>query len=72
MTIAGLWSDWTDKATGEKLMSCTMVITEPNTFVADVHDRMPVILEVEHFDQWTHGDTKDAEGPLLKMIRYSL
>jgi len=60
MTIAGLWSDWTDKATSEKLMSCTMVITEPNPVAAEVHDRMPVILEAEHFDQWTHGDAKDA------------
>jgi hypothetical protein len=27
MTIAGLWSDWTDRATGEALKSCTMLIT---------------------------------------------
>jgi len=60
MTIAGLWSDWTDKATGEKLMSCTMVITEPNASAAEIHDRMPVILEAEHFDQWTHGAVEDA------------
>jgi putative SOS response-associated peptidase YedK len=26
-----------DKATGEK---CTMIITEPNEFIAEVHDRM--------------------------------
>jgi len=60
MTIAGLWSDWTDKATGEKLMSCTMVITEPNASAAEIHDRMPVILGAKDFDQWTHGDVKDA------------
>jgi putative SOS response-associated peptidase YedK len=60
MTIAGLWSEWTNRATSEKVWSCTMVITEPNKFVAEVHDRMPVILESEHFEQWTFGEVKDA------------
>src|SRR5712691_13455559 len=32
MTIAGLWSDWIDKATGEKSWSCTMMITAANDF----------------------------------------
>jgi putative SOS response-associated peptidase YedK len=29
--------------------SCAMIITEPNDFVADVHDRMPVILDRPNF-----------------------
>ena len=62
MTIAGLWSNWKDKTTGEDLKSCTMVITEPNKFVADVHDRMPVILEARDFEQWERGDVKDASA----------
>jgi putative SOS response-associated peptidase YedK len=37
-----------------------MVITEPNRFVAEVHDRMPVILEPKDFEQWEHGEVKDA------------
>jgi putative SOS response-associated peptidase YedK len=37
-----------------------MVITEPNRFVAEVHDRMPVILEAKDFEQWERGDTNDA------------
>ena len=49
MTFAGLWDEWKDKATGEALKSCTMLITEPNDFVAEVHDRMPVVLEFEGF-----------------------
>ena len=52
MTIAGLWSDWTEKATGEKLWSCTMIITAANEFVGEVHDRMPVILESHNFEPW--------------------
>jgi putative SOS response-associated peptidase YedK len=32
MTLAGLCDEWKDKATGEVLKSCTMLITEPNDF----------------------------------------
>ena len=37
-----------------------MLITEPNKFAAEVHDRMPVILEPKDFEQWERGDVKDA------------
>jgi putative SOS response-associated peptidase YedK len=36
------------------------VVTEPNKLAAEVHDRMPVILEARDFEQWEHGDAKDA------------
>jgi putative SOS response-associated peptidase YedK len=62
ITIAGLWSKWTDKATGTDLHSCTMVITGPNKFVAKVHDRMPVILEAKDFEQWERGEVKDLSA----------
>jgi putative SOS response-associated peptidase YedK len=56
VTTAGLWDEWTDRDTGEILRSCTMIITEPNNFVAEVHDRMPVILEPSQFDAWLSGE----------------
>jgi putative SOS response-associated peptidase YedK len=65
VTIAGLWDEWTNKAANETLKSCAMVITEPNKFVAELHDRMPVILEAKDFEQWEQGDVKDA-GALMK------
>ena len=60
ITFAGLWSKWKDKDAGSDLLSTTMVITVPNKFVAEVHDRMPVILEAKDFEQWEHGDANDA------------
>jgi putative SOS response-associated peptidase YedK len=60
ITIAGLWSSWKDKATGDDLKSCAMVITEPNKLAAEFHDRMPVILEAKDFEQWERGEPKDA------------
>src|ERR1700693_2716240 len=52
ITIAGLWDEWKDTETGEPTKSCTMIITAANDFVAEVHDRMPVILEPAGFDGW--------------------
>jgi len=55
ITIAGLWDTWCDKQAGETVKSCAMVITDANEFVAEVHDRMPVILEVDQFERWLSG-----------------
>jgi putative SOS response-associated peptidase YedK len=55
ITIAGLWDTWCDKQAGETVKSCAMVITDANEFVAEVHDRMPVILEVDQFEPWLSG-----------------
>jgi putative SOS response-associated peptidase YedK len=32
--------------------SCSILTTTPNALLADVHDRMPVILNPEHYDLW--------------------
>ncbi len=55
LTTAGLWDEWKDRASGETIRSCTMIITEPNRFVAEVHDRMPVLLRPDQFDAWLDG-----------------
>ncbi len=56
LTAAGLWDEWKDRANGEQLKSCTMIITEPNDFGADVHDRMPALLTEDHFAPWLSGE----------------
>jgi putative SOS response-associated peptidase YedK len=32
-----------------------MIITEPNNFVAEVHDRMPVMLAEQDYEPWLSG-----------------
>ena len=56
VTVAGLWDEWKNRETGEPLTSCTMIITEPNDFVAAVHDRMPVLLTEQQFEPWLTGE----------------
>jgi putative SOS response-associated peptidase YedK len=41
LTIAGLWSGWRDRVNNETLTTCTMIITETNSFISTIHDRMP-------------------------------
>ena len=38
-----------------------MIITEPNKLVAEVHDRMPVLLRPEQFDAWLDGSAGKVE-----------
>ena len=56
LTAAGLWDEWKDRATGERLKSCTMIVGEPNDFAAEIHDRMPVFLTEEQFSPWLSGE----------------
>jgi putative SOS response-associated peptidase YedK len=60
ITFAGIQDGWTDPHSKERMRSCSMVITEANKFVSDIHDRMPVILEPKDFEQWERGHVKHA------------
>jgi putative SOS response-associated peptidase YedK len=55
--FAGLWSIWYDDA-GGRLRSCTILTTAPNTTVAPLHDRMPVILGRHHEAEWLDPSTR--------------
>lgn len=70
--FAGLWENWTDKQTGESVQSATIVTTAANEFMADLHHRMPVILEPATARDWLQGDPgllqnfNDSLCPALK------
>lgn len=53
--VAGLWERWTDVESGEKTLSATMIVTAANRFMAQVHDRMPVILDRDGAAAWMSG-----------------
>ena len=60
--FAGLWEVWrgADKQ-GEPLHSCTIITGSPNDAVADVHDRMPVILPPSAWTTWLDPDNDDLD-----------
>lgn len=52
------------------LESCAIAITEPNEMMAELRNRMPVILDAQDFDWWMAGDVREV-GQLLKPARPS-
>jgi len=59
--FAGLWEEWHDRAAGRMLESCAILTTWPNSLVAAVHNRMPVILQPENYDHWLDPRVTDAK-----------
>jgi putative SOS response-associated peptidase YedK len=49
--FAGLWDEWKN-AQGELVESCTILTTISNSLLADIHDRMPVILRQDDYELW--------------------
>lgn len=69
--IAGLWEYW-EGADGSALESCTLLTTSANTLMAPLHDRMPVIVAPEDYDQWLgtgRDETPQALGQLQHLLR---
>jgi putative SOS response-associated peptidase YedK len=51
MALAGLWEAWRSPA-GERVRSFAIVTTAANALLAEIHDRMPVILAPENWPVW--------------------
>lgn len=50
-SMAGLYDTWITPD-GQKLSTCTIITTEPNTLMEPIHNRMPVILRPEDEALW--------------------
>ena len=49
--FAGLWEHW-QSADGSEIESCTIITTAANSLMRSIHDRMPVILQLQDYQQW--------------------
>ena len=58
--FAGIWDRWKNPQ-GEVIETCSILTTTPNLLCADVHDRMPVILPVGHYDLWLDPGFKGTD-----------
>jgi putative SOS response-associated peptidase YedK len=63
-SFAGLWERW--KKGPELIESFTIITGEPNSLVADLHDRMPVILDPADYDSWLTGTDPAAPRKMLQ------
>ena len=63
LMFAGLYEFWTpkDDDEAEPLCSFTIITTDANEFMSQIHDRMPVILPEENIDDWIDPGETDVE-----------
>jgi putative SOS response-associated peptidase YedK len=66
--FAGLWETW--KKGGEAVHSCTIITTEANSLVEDVHDRMPVILGREQQQIWLDPSVEETAKLKSLLVPY--
>lgn len=59
--FAGLWESWRDKQTNESVMSCTIITTDANDSIQQLHHRMPVIMEPADYAVWLDPEFKDFD-----------
>jgi putative SOS response-associated peptidase YedK len=64
--FAGLWDLW-ETADGA-IESCTIITTEPNALMAGIHNRMPVILAPESFDEWLDPTNHQDSARLQRLL----
>lgn len=63
--FAGLWDCWRSQS-GEMINSFAILTTDANKMMEPIHNRMPVILEKEHFDLWLNEKSELKLKSLLK------
>src|SRR5262245_56264663 len=60
LAFAGVWETWTGP-NGAEMETAAIVTTRANRMLADIHDRMPVIVPPDAFDLWLNCAVVDAE-----------
>jgi putative SOS response-associated peptidase YedK len=70
--FAGIYSQWADKTTGEVLDTYSIITTEANELMAEIHNtkkRMPVILTHDNERDWLNGeDYLSFSKPIIDLI----
>ncbi len=66
--MVGLWAKWKDPKSGNEIQSCTILTCGPNDVMAQLHNRMPVILEEKDWPKWL-GEEPSTEAELLALLK---
>src|SRR5262249_53979025 len=62
-SFAGLWERWKKGET--PIETFTIITGEPNSLAAELHDRMPVILDPDDYDTWLRASDTSIPQALL-------
>jgi putative SOS response-associated peptidase YedK len=55
--MAGLWSVWKPDKEAAPLLSCTIITTDAVGPLAEIHDRMPLMVDEHDWDHWLDPDS---------------
>ncbi|MCK4287790.1 MAG: SOS response-associated peptidase, partial [Bacteroidales bacterium] len=64
-SMAGIWDTWKD-AEGKPIHSFAIITTSPNELMKNIHQRMPVILNINDEKNWLENNNTDELSKLLK------
>jgi putative SOS response-associated peptidase YedK len=67
--FSGIWDRWKNSQ-GEMIETCSILTTTPNALLADVHDRMPVILPVDNYDVLLDPGFKGTDDLKAMLLPY--
>ncbi|MGH3963093.1 MAG: SOS response-associated peptidase [Pseudonocardiaceae bacterium] len=60
LALAGLWATWRGAdTTAPPLVSCAVVTTDAVGPLAEIHDRMPLVLPAQAWEAWLDPDSDD-------------
>ena len=65
--FAGLWESWMG-ADGSELDTACILTTGPNRVVAEIRDRMPVVIHPEDFAAWLDCENTSAEDAAKLLV----
>lgn len=64
-SMAGIWEQWKSPE-GEMIRSFSIITISPNELMAEIHNRMPVILPAEAENIWLESGDQDELMELIK------
>lgn len=76
LAFAGLWATWRPKDAADDeppLVTCSVITTDAIGEIAEVHDRMPLLLAPSDWQRWLDPDVEDvaeilATPPSLQLV----
>lgn len=64
--FAGLWETWLNPNNGETVASCSILTTEANEDIANIHHRMPVIVPPSDYLKWLEADDLPTQQAIMR------
>ena len=69
--FASIWEEWISND-GEKIKTCAIVTREANSFMKNIHNRMPLIFNQKNFWMWFNSSDISLKGFHASMLSNSL